>query len=193
MIVLASGVILTQSESRGLNHVRTDPEAHFRQTLTGWITTAKERLISEWEPILFADESVTELPATTDGKVDLILARSDYRTRLQRDAASAPPMPTNQRFVAYFSGRTADGTTTTLFPSAITIPDRDGNALLAYYQHLDESMLGAVLGNISRGKKVMINKYEPIIRADPSVTTMPATEDGLIDMIVARADYVRGG
>ena len=193
MIVLASGVILTQSENRGLRHLQADPETHFSQMLTDWITGVKEKLIAEWQPKLFADASVTELPATTDGKVDLILARSDYRTRLQRDAASAPPMPTNQRFVAYFSRRTADGATTTLFPSGITIPDRDGNALLAYYQHLDESMLGAVLGNISRGKKVMINKYEPIIRADPSVTTMPATEDGLIDMIVARADYVRGG
>ena len=203
MIVLASGVILTQSESRGLNHVRTDPEAHFRQTLTGWITTAKERLISEWEPILFADESVAELPATTDGKVDLILARSDYRTRLQRDAAATPPEVTHQEATTHFSGHTdedgifiprvADGTTTTLFASGIEIADRDGNTLLARMQNLDEAILGAIRGNCGRGKKIMISKYEPIIRADPSVSTMPATEDGLIDMIVARADYERLG
>jgi len=35
----------------------------------------------------------------------------------------------------------------------------------------------------------MIKQYHPIILADSSVTTMPATEDGLINMIVARDDY----
>jgi hypothetical protein len=190
MIILASGVVLTQTENRGINHVRSAPETHFRGLLADWVTKAKEDLITDWEPILFADESVTELPASTDGKVDLILARSDYRTRLQQDAAQRPPEPLHQRFGPYFSGRTADGTTTTLFASGIEVTDRDGNALLAYYQHLDEAMLGAILGNSNRGKKLMISKYEPIIRADPSVTTMPATEDGLIAMIVARSDYV---
>jgi hypothetical protein len=190
MILLSSGVILTQAENRGLSHVRSDPEAHFRAMLAEWITTAKERLIADWQPVLFADDSVTSLPASTDGKVDLILARSDYRTRLQKDAALPTPEPTNQNFVTHFAGRTASGTTTTLFASGIEVPDRDGNSLLAYYQHLDEAMLGAILGNANRGKKTMIRTYEPIIRADPSVTTMPATEDGLIDMIVARSDYV---
>jgi len=39
----------------------------------------------------------------------------------------------------------------------------------------------------------MISQYHPIIMADPSVTTMPATEDGLITMILARSDYQRLG
>jgi hypothetical protein len=52
---------------------------------------------------------------------------------------------------------------------------------------------GAVLGRINKGKKKMLAQYHPIIMADPSVTTMPATEDGLINMIVARSDYQRLG
>jgi hypothetical protein len=45
------------------------------------------------------------------------------------------------------------------------------------------------MGQVNRGKKKMIRQYHPIIMADSSVTTMPATEDGLITMILARSDY----
>ena len=35
----------------------------------------------------------------------------------------------------------------------------------------------------------MIREWQPIILADPEVFTMPATEEGLINMIVNRDDY----
>jgi len=81
--------------------------------------------------------------------------------------------------------------TVTLFSSGITIPDLSANCVLAYVQNLEEWVIGAVLGMVNRGKKKMIKQYHPIIMADPSVTTMPATEDGLIEMILARDDYQR--
>jgi hypothetical protein len=80
-----------------------------------------------------------------------------------------------------------------LFSSGITIPDLSANCVLAYVQNLEEWVYGAVLGMVNRGKKKMIAKYHPIIMADASVTTMPATEDGLITRILARADYQRLG
>ena len=88
---------------------------------------------------------------------------------------------------------TRSGSTVTLFSSGITIPDLSGNCILAYVQNIEEWVYGALLGMINRGKKKMITKYHPIIMADASVATMPATEDGLITMILARADYTRGG
>jgi hypothetical protein len=54
---------------------------------------------------------------------------------------------------------------------------------------VEDWVLGALMGHANRGKKKMIAQYHPIIMADPSVTTMPGTEDGLIAMIVARDDY----
>ena len=81
----------------------------------------------------------------------------------------------------------------TLFASGIDLTDTDVNCILAYVQDLEDWVIGALMGQVNRGKKLMIAKYEPIIRADPSVATMPATEDGLIDMIVARSDYQRLG
>ena len=56
-----------------------------------------------------------------------------------------------------------------------------------------DRVIGALMGQVNRGKKKMIAQYHPIIMADSSVTTMPATEDGLITMILARSDYQRLG
>ena len=81
----------------------------------------------------------------------------------------------------------------TLFASGINLADTDVNCIMAYTQDLSDWVIGCLMGQVNRGKKQMIAKYEPIIRADPSVTTMPATEDGLINMIVARSDYQRLG
>ena len=67
--------------------------------------------------------------------------------------------------------------------------DEDCHCILAYVQDLDDWVLGALLGQINRGKKRMIKEYHPIIMDDPNVTIMPATEDELIAMIVARDDY----
>ena len=118
------------------------------------------------------------------------MARDDYKTRLQRDAAQEPPESPYRHNIARHAAIDRSGTTVTLFASGIDLTDTDTNCILAYIQDLSDWVLGALLGQINRGKKQMIAKYEPIIRADPAVTTMPATEAGLIDMIVARADYV---
>ena len=142
---------------------------------------------------MFADASVTELPANRDDLATLILARSDYRTRAQQDAAAAPVIPTTTTHKDKYDAVSRSGSTVTLFSSGITIVDLSGNCILAYVQNIEEWVYGAVLGMVNRGKKKMISQYHPIIMADPSVTTMPATEDGLITMILARSDYQRLG
>ena len=161
--------------------------------------------MAEWRPRLFADASVTELPTDVDALCDLIMARADYKTRLQQDAAADPPVPLDKHATAKFEGtsrvglsvkrpdRVPGNATVTLFAGGLNLDDVDVNCILAYVQDLGDWVLGALMGQVNRGKKKMVAKYEPIIRADPSVTTMPATEDGLINMIVARSDYQRQG
>ena len=175
------------------------------RAITAKVAGRREALIDEWRPKLFADSSVAELPADSTALANLILARSDYRTRLQQDAAAIPPIPVDRHATAKFNGTSRAGKTVrrpdrvpgdatlTLFASGITIDDADANCILAYIQDLEDWVIGALMGQVNRGKKKMISKYEPIIRADPSVSTMPATEDGLITMILARPDYQRLG
>ena len=42
--------------------------------------------IEEWMPKLYADESVTQIPADDDEKIVLIVARDDYKNRAEQEA-----------------------------------------------------------------------------------------------------------
>ena len=190
MIIFPTGIAITDTENKSLLHIVSDPEAWLLASITKKAGSRREALINEWRPRLFADASVTELPADDDALCTLIMARDDYKTRLQRDAAQEPPESPYRHNIARHAAIDRSGTTVTLFASGIDLTDTDTNCILAYIQDLSDWVLGALLGQINRGKKQMIAKYEPIIRADPAVTTMPATEDGLINMIAARSDYV---
>ena len=193
MNLFPSGIVLTTNENSSLLHVVADAEAWVTSAITEKATTRQDALIDEWRPRLFADASVTELPANRDDLATLILTRSDYRTRAQQDAAADPVIPTTTTHKDKYDAVSRSGSTVTLFSSGITIADLSGNCILAYVQNLEEWVYGAVLGMVNRGKKKMIAQYHPIIMDDASVTTMPATEDGLITMILARSDYQRLG
>jgi len=205
MPIFSEGIKITDVEHKCLLHIESEPEQWLRDTITEKARLRREALINEWRPRLFADASVTELPASDDELCALIMARDDYKTRLQRDAAQDPPEALYKHATAKFEGTSREGmavrrpdrvpgdATVTLFASGIDLSDVDTNCILAYVQDLDDWVIGALMGQVNRGKKKMIAKYEPIIRADASVTTMPGTEDGLITMILARADYQRLG
>jgi hypothetical protein len=189
MDLFASGIVLTANENSCLLHTVSDAEAWLSGAIAEKAELRRDALIQEWRPKLYADDSVTELPANPDDLATLILARSDYRTRAQQDAVADPVVATRTTQKDNYDAVSRSGSTVTLFASGITIADLSGNCILAYVQNLEEWVISAVLGMVNRGKKKMIAQYHPIIMDDASVTTMPATEDGLITMILARADY----
>ena len=193
MIIFSSGIVLTANENSTLLHMVPDAEAWISSMVAEKARLRRDALIQEWRPTLYADDSVTELPADSDDLATLILARSDYRTRVQKDAAEDPVVATSTTHKDSYDAVSRSGSTVTLFSSGITIPDLSGNCILAYVQNLEEWVYGALMGQVNRGKKKMIAKYHPIIMDDDSVSTMPATEAGLITMILARADYQRLG
>ena len=205
MKIFPTGISITDTENKSLLHIVSDPEAWLLAAITEKAQLRRNALINEWRPRLFADASVTELPASDNELCALIMARDDYKTRLQQDAAQDPPVPLDKHATAKFEGTSRVGkvvkrpdrvpgdATVTLFASGIDLSDIDTNCILAYVQDIPDWAIGALMGQINRGKKKMIAQYHPIIMADPSVTTMPATENGLIEMIVARPDYQRLG
>jgi len=193
MLIHSSGIVLTANENSTLLHMVSNAEAWVTSTISEKARLRRDALIEAWRPVLYADASVTELPANSDDLATLILARSDYRTRAQQDAAADPVVPTSTTQKDKYDAVTRSGSTVTLFGSGINLADLTGNVILAYIQNLEEWVIGALMGQVNRGKKKMIAQYHPIIMADSSVTTMPATEDGLITMILARSDYQRLG
>jgi len=193
MIIFPTGIALTANENSILLHMVPDAETWLSSAITEKARLRRDALIQEWRPTLYADASVTELPADNHELCALIMARADYKTRLQQDAETDPVESTSTVNKDTYDGVTRSGSTVTLFGSGINLPDLTGNCILAYVQNLEEWVYGALMGQINRGKKKMIAKYHPIIMADASVITMPATEDGLITMILARSDYQRLG
>ena len=193
MIIFTDGITVTDIEHKCLLHLVADPEVWVLSAIMEKARLRRDALIKEWRPRLFADPDVTELPANAEQLCELIMARSDYQTRIQQDAAQVPAISPARANVAIFEATERSGSTVTLFEDGINLADMDINCILAYVQDLDDWVMGALLGQINRGKKKMIAQYQPIILDDSSVTTMPATEDGLVAMIVARDDYQRFG
>jgi hypothetical protein len=205
MILFSDGIQITEIEQKCLLHVEMNLEQWLHATISEKARLRRDALINEWRPKLYADASVTELPAADDELCALIMARDDYKTRLQQDAAQDPPVPLYKHATAKFEGTSRVGltvirpdrvpgdATVTLFAGGLDLSDTDTNCILAYVQDIEDWAIGALMGQVNRGKKQMIAQYHPIIMADASVTTMPATEDGLITMILARSDYQRLG
>ena len=58
--------------------------------VVGKINNCKKRMAIQATSVLKADASVESMPATDDGLITALLARDDYKTRAERDAASSP-------------------------------------------------------------------------------------------------------
>ena len=191
MRIFSDGIKITEVENHCLLHVVPAPETWLLAAIIEKARLRRNALISEWQPRLFADDSVTELPADDEALCALIMARDDYKTRLQQDVAIDPSASAVKDNIAIYAAVDRSGSTVTLFANGIDLADVDVNCIMAYVQDLDDWVIGALMGQINKGKKTMIATYHPIIIADPRVITMPATEAGLINMIVARDDYKR--
>jgi hypothetical protein len=71
----------------------------------------------------------------------------------------------------------------------VNINDADEKAMLNDLLDIDAWVQAAVVGKINNCKKRMANNATAVLKADASVEAMPATDDGLIDALLARDDY----
>lgn len=153
MILFATGIQITQAEHLALLHLTESPEGWLRDTIAEKANLRREALIDEWRPRLFADPSATSFPADSDALAQLIISRPDYKSRAQGDAERVPPQVPSRHNIQRYEAQARTGATVTMFPTGIDIPDLDRDCILAYVQDLDDWVLGALLGNINRGKK----------------------------------------
>ena len=79
-------VTITDADETALNNDLLDIDTWIQGAVTGKINNCKKRMINEWRPIIFADDSVATIPANDDDFIALIVARDDYKTRTERDA-----------------------------------------------------------------------------------------------------------
>ena len=77
---------LTSTEETVLKNDLLDVQAWVTAAIDGKVNNCKKRMISEWTPKLMADDSVDSIPADEDKLIELIVARSDYKRRADRDS-----------------------------------------------------------------------------------------------------------
>ena len=81
---------LSSTEESVLKNDLRDVQNWVDLAISGKVNNCKKRMISEWLPKLYADDSVSSIPASEDEIVVLIVARDDYKDRAARDAESSP-------------------------------------------------------------------------------------------------------
>ena len=140
------------------------------------------------------DPDITSIPADHTSFIDLVTSRSYYKTRAQRDAEAVAMSngkvkihsPENKE---RFNTRGVELGSVIIFPSGLELPDQAPAIIESLIQDLEDWILGGLLGKISKGRQQIIRQYEPILIADPDVSSYPANTDDLIQMIMERADY----
>jgi hypothetical protein len=194
MILFPNGIRVTKTEHKALLHLVVDPGDYIREALTEKARLRREALFTEWWARLSADPEVTTVPADSDALVTFIMARADFRTRVQQEEETAASegltfTMVNGNTDQYASkSRPAKGSVV-LCSGGIDLPDADAACILAYVQNLEDWLYGALLGQINRGTKKMLKQYRPVMLADPEITTTPATEEGMVDLITSHKDY----
>lgn len=76
-----------------------------------------------------------------------------------------------------------------LFPTGINLTAEQEICLLNDLTNVEDWVNAAIAGKINNCKKRLLNEWTPRLFADAAVLTIPADEDAIIAVIVARPDY----
>jgi hypothetical protein len=71
----------------------------------------------------------------------------------------------------------------------VDISDHEEKVLLNDLLDIDAWVQGAVAGKLNNCGKRMAQEAAQVLKNDPSVSTMPATDQGLQEALLARDDY----
>ena len=76
---------LTTTEELVLKNDLMDVGEWVKGAIDGKVNNCKKRMTAEWIPKLMADDSVDSIPADEDELIAMIVARDDYKNRVDRD------------------------------------------------------------------------------------------------------------
>lgn len=76
---------LNTTEESVLKNDLLNIESWVNEAIDGKVASCKKRMIAEWLPKLMADSSVESIPAKEDDLIALVVARSDYKDRSDRE------------------------------------------------------------------------------------------------------------
>ena len=77
---------LSSTEEAVLKNDLLDVQDWVDKAIDGKVSNCKKRMLAEWLPKLYADDSVDSIPASEDEIVAMIVARDDYKSREEKEA-----------------------------------------------------------------------------------------------------------
>jgi len=78
-------ITISDTQSKILLNDIIDVQAWVQGAVDGKINNCKKRMIAEWQPKLFADSEVDNIPANENAFINLVIGRADYKNREQRE------------------------------------------------------------------------------------------------------------
>ena len=79
-------VTISDVDMKALENDLLDVNEWIQGAVNGKINNCTKRLINEWQPKLFADPEVENIPADTSAFINLVVSRDDYKNRVQRES-----------------------------------------------------------------------------------------------------------
>ena len=57
-----------------------------KAAIIGKVNACKKRMIRDWQSRIFEDPAIENIPANCDDFIKMVIARNDYKNRIERDA-----------------------------------------------------------------------------------------------------------
>ena len=86
-------VTLSDMNMKILANELLDVDDWIQMAVDGKLQAVKTRMIADWHNKLLADPDVESIPANEDALIDMIVARDDYKTAVQRVAEEEANRP----------------------------------------------------------------------------------------------------
>ena len=86
-------VTLSDMNMKILANELLDVDDWIQMAVDGKLQAVKTRMIADWHNKLLADPDVESIPANEDALIDMIVARDDYKSAVQREAEEAAKRP----------------------------------------------------------------------------------------------------
>jgi len=78
-------IVISDVEVKALKNELLDINEWVQAAVIGKINNCKKRMIAEWQPKLFADPAVENIPADESTFINFVVSRDDYKNRVQRE------------------------------------------------------------------------------------------------------------
>ena len=86
-------VTISDIHMKVLDNELLDVDHWIQMAVEGKIASVQKRMLRDWNTRLLADPDVESIPANEDALIDMIVARDDYKTAVQRVAEEEANRP----------------------------------------------------------------------------------------------------